>query len=237
MNRIIDLFNIQLASGHFSLLLLLLAFLGGVLMCLSPCNLAILPLIVGYVAGSEEKKISKILLQLLMFFIGFSSVFAVIGVVAAITGQVFSSVLNEYWILFIASIVLIFGLSMLDVIEFNFPVLVKQFPTQFQGHNYLYALLMGMIFALAATPCATPILASIMAATTLAKNILTGAIVLFLFSLGQSMIVILAGLFTSFLKNIKRLEKITQYANVAAGIIFILFALYLYSKVFYPLFV
>ncbi len=236
MNNLIELFNTQLAGGNFSFLLLLLAFLGGILMSLSPCNLAILPLIIGYVAGTEEKNLGKILLQLFMFFIGFSLVFAAIGIIAALTGKVFSSVLNAYWILFIASLIFIFGLSMTGLIEFNFPVLVKQFPTQFKNHNFAYAFLIGMVFALAATPCATPILASIMAASTLSKNILMGAIMLFLFSLGQSVIVIIAGLFTSFLKNLKRLEVLTQYANIIAGIIFILFALFLYAKVFLPFF-
>jgi len=237
MDKIVELLNFQLAGGNFSILLLALAFLGGILMSLSPCNMAMLPLVVGYVAGSEEKNIRKILLHLGMFFVGFSLVFALIGVIAAMTGRMFSSALNAYWILFIASLILIFGLSMLGVFEFNFPVLVKKYPEKFKKHACLYAFLIGMIFALAATPCATPILAAIMAASTLSKNVLMGALMLFLFSLGQSVIIILAGVFTSFLKNLKKLEFITKYANIFAGFIFILFAFMLYINVFMQFFI
>ncbi len=237
MNNLITFFNDQLAAGNFSALLLLLAFLGGVLMSLSPCNLAILPLIIGYVAGSGEKVTHRLIIQLTLFVLGLSLVFTTIGVIAAVTGMVFISLLSPYWILFIASVILVFGLNMVGLIDFNFPVLVKKFPDSLQNHHYLYAFILGMVFALAATPCSTPILAGIMAATSLTQNVIMGALMLFLFSLGQSAIIILAGLFTSFLANLRKFNQFTQYATIIAGWIFILFAFLLYYKIFKPFFI
>lgn len=236
MENFVAYFSEQLVSGNLSPVILFLAFLGGVLMSLAPCNLAILPLIIGYVAGSGERNKKRLALQLLMFVLGLGLVFSIIGVIAALTGQLFISILSPYWLIFIASIILVFGLSMVGLFEFNFPVLVKQFPDTFKNHTYLYAFIVGMVFALAATPCSTPILAGIMAATTLSKNALMGALMLFAFSLGQSLIIVLAGLFTSFLANVRKLSSSTNYITIIAGWIFIIFAALLYYKVFAPFF-
>ncbi len=237
MNSIFSFFHEQLAVGHFSLLLLALAFLGGIVMSLAPCNLAILPLVIGYVVGCSENVNHKLVLQLCLFVVGMSLVFTTIGIISALTGMVFISFLSPYWILFIASVILIFGLNMAGFISFNFPVLIKKYPTVLSNNGYLYAFLIGMIFALAATPCSTPILASIMAATSLSQNILMGALMLFLFSIGQSLIIILAGLCTSFLKHLKRINQYTEYCTRSTGWVFILFAAYLYYKMFKPFFV
>ena len=232
MENFVAYFNEQLTGSNFPFLLLILAFLGGLLTSLSPCNLAVLPLIVGYVAGSGERNTRRLIFQLLMFVLGLALVFSSIGVIAALTGKLFISVLSPYWILFIASVILIFGLNMIGLIEFSFPVIVKQFPETFKNHSYLYAFIIGMVFALAATRCSTPILAGIMAATTLSKNVLMGALMLFSFSLGQSLIIVLAGLFTSFLTNVRKLSSITSSINIFAGWLFILFAAMLYYKIF-----
>ena len=89
-----------------------------------------------------------------------------------------------------------------------------------------------MVFAFATTPCSTPILAGIMAAASLTENIAYSALMLFLFSLGQGMIILVAGLFTSALKNISAFARYADVLTKISGIILILFSLFLYYKVF-----
>ena len=128
--------------------------------------------------------------------------------------------------------ILIFGLNLLGVIEINFPVLVKKFP-QSEKHNAItYPFILGLVFAFATTPCSTPILAGIMATATLSANIAYAALMLFLFSIGQGMIILVAGLFTSVLKNLSGFAKYADILTKISGIVLIMFAIFLYYKVF-----
>ena len=231
MDTFINFFQSHV-KGDFSFLVLLLCFLGGVVSSLSPCGIGMLPIVVSYIGASPEQKISKSALQIIFFILGLSVTLTIIGVIAALTGQVFGAGKRVYFVLILTSLILIFGLNLVGVIEINFPVLVKKFP-QSEKHNAItYPFLLGLIFAFASTPCSTPILAGIMAVASISANIVYAALMLFLFSVGQGMIILFAGLFTSVLKNLSSFARYTDILTKISGIILILFAVFLYYKVF-----
>ena len=231
MDTFINFFQSHV-KGDFSFLVLLLCFLGGVVSSLSPCGIGMLPIVVSYIGASPEQKISKSALQIIFFILGLSVTLTIIGVIAALTGQVFGAGKRVYFVLILTSLILIFGLNLVGVIEINFPVLVKKFP-QSENHNAItYPFLLGLIFAFASTPCSTPILAGIMAVASISANIVYAALMLFLFSVGQGMIILFAGLFTSVLKNLSSFARYTDILTKISGIILILFAVFLYYKVF-----
>ena len=93
------------------------SFLGGILASVSPCSLSMLPLIIGYIGGYSKTKPLKTLLQMLIFVLGTSVIFAIIGIICALTGKVFIG--NPYFALIVASIILVMGLKILDIIEFE----------------------------------------------------------------------------------------------------------------------
>ena len=78
-------------TGEFSYVFLLICFLGGILASISPCSIGMLPLIVGYVGGYGDSNKFKTALQLFSFTLGLSVVLTIIGVICAITGNVFTS--------------------------------------------------------------------------------------------------------------------------------------------------
>jgi cytochrome c-type biogenesis protein len=88
------------------------------------------------------------------------------------------------------------------------------------------------VFALIGTPCSTPILASIMAFATISTKISYAVIMLFLFSIGQGLILILAGFITSKLKNNNNFYKISENIMKISGILLIFVALYIFYKIF-----
>ena len=186
-----------------------LSFLGGLVASVSPCSLAMLPIIIGYVGGYNNQKPAKTLLQMFMFVMGTAIVFSVIGIICAVTGKVFAAFAGGYFGIILAAIVLVMGLKLVGILDFELPVLIKEMPKS-EGHNiYLYPVLLGMVFALAGTPCSTPILAAIMAFASLSANLVQAIIMLFLFALGQGLILILAGFLTSRLKSWKNFYKIS----------------------------
>ena len=206
----------QLFSTQSSIYILFgAAFLGGLISSISPCSLSMLPLIIGYIGGYSDEKPLKTLLQMIVFVIGSGIVFSIIGAICALTGKMFIG--NPYFALIVASIVMIMGLKILKN-EFN--------------NDFLYPLILGAVFALIGTPCSTPILASIMAFASISAKISSAVIMLFLFSIGQGLILILAGFITSKIKTSEKFYQLSEKIMKFSGILLILVSLYIFYKIF-----
>ena len=230
MQNYIELFTSQ---GNI-ILLFGLSFLGGLVASVSPCSLAMLPMIIGYIGGYSKEQPARTLLQLIFFVLGTAIVFSVIGIVCAVTGKVFVSFAGGYFGLLIAAIVMIMGLKLVGFLDFELPVIIKEIPQNQTHSTYLYPILLGGVFALAGTPCSTPILAAIMAFASLSASLAQAVVMLFLFSIGQGLILILAGFLTSRLKNWKGFYKFSDMLLKISGVLLILAALYIYYKIFAP---
>ena len=124
------------------------------------------------------------------------------------------------------------GLKILEVIDFDLPVLIKEIPQNKTNSDFIYPLILGMVFAIIGTPCSTPILASIMGFASISANIINSVIMLFLFSIGQGLILILAGFLTSKLKSSNNFYQISEIIMKASGVLLILVAVYIYYKIF-----
>ena len=219
-------------STNSFFVLLVISFLGGVLSSISPCSLGMLPLIVGYVGGYGDSNKFKTFIQLSSFVLGLAFVLTIIGIICAVTGSVFSALGGAYFVVFLASLILIFGLNLLGLIELNLSPIVKKFPKGNSGSLFIYPFLIGVLFAFAASPCSTPILASIMGFATLTKSIILASLMLMCFSLGQGVVVILAGVFTSFLKGLRSFSNISEILMKISGVLLILGAGLIYFKAF-----
>lgn len=216
-------------------LMFVTAFLGGIIASISPCSLAMLPIIIGYVGGCSKETPYRTSIQLCCFILGTAIVFTIIGIICAVTGSVFASALGGYFTLIMASLLLIIGLKITEILDFEIPIIIKTMPQNSTRSLVLYPILLGIAFALAGTPCSTPILAGIMIFAAMGKNLIAAIIMLFLFAIGQGLILIFAGLFTSGLKNMKKFSNITDKLVKLSGWLIILSAIYLYYKVFAPL--
>lgn len=221
-----------ISSGEFSLVFLLISFLGGVLSSISPCSIGVLPLIVGYVGGYGDSNKFKTFIQMCSFVLGLGIVLSVIGVICAVTGNVFTSVGGAYWILFIASLILVMGLNLLGLVEIPIPSVIKKLPKGNSASLFLYPILIGILFAFATSPCSTPILAGIMGFASLTKNLALSGLMLLCFSLGQGIIVILAGVFTSFLKGLRNFAQTSEILLKFSGVLLVVASILIYIQVF-----
>lgn len=233
MENYINLFTQQ---GSLPILLGL-SFLGGLVASISPCSLAILPIIIGYIGGYSDAKPLKTFVQMLFFVFGTAIVFSLIGIICALTGKVFISFAGGYFGIFLAGIIMVMGLKLVGVLDFELPVIIKEMPKNDGTNTYLYPIILGGVFALAGTPCSTPILAGIMAFASLSASIAQALLMLFLFSLGQGLILILAGFLTSQLKNWKGFYKFSDWLLKTSGGLLIIASIYIFYKIFAPLIV
>ncbi len=221
----------QLFSTQSSIYILFgAAFLGGLISSISPCSLSMLPLIIGYIGGYSDEKPLKTLLQMIVFVIGSGIVFSIIGAICALTGKMFIG--NPYFALIVASIVMIMGLKILGFLEFDLPPIIKEIPKNEFNNDFLYPLILGAVFALIGTPCSTPILAGIMAFASISAKISSAVIMLFLFSIGQGLILILAGFITSKIKTSEKFYQLSEKIMKFSGILLILVSLYIFYKIF-----
>ena len=235
MDKLISIFNQETASAGFSWWLLLISFLGGVISSLSPCTLGILPIIIGYIAGYSKKNTFKTFIQMSFFIIGMAIVLTTLGLLCAIGGKILINKYAEIFALIVNGIIFIMGLNLLGILEFQLPVFIKEMPQNRSNDLILYPLLIGSIFALATTPCSTPILAGIMGFASLSANIILAGLMLFLFALGQGLVIIIAGVFTSMLKQLRTISRVSIILMKLSGLLLVVVSIYLYWKIFSPL--
>ena len=235
MDNLIELFSAGNGGFLTWMLLFATAFVGGIIASISPCSLAMLPLMIGYVGGCSKETPYRTFIQLCCFILGTAVVFTIIGVICAITGSVFASVFGGYFTLIMASLLMVVGLKIIGVLDFEIPVIIKSMPQNNTSSLFIYPFLLGVAFALAGTPCSTPILAGIMVFAAMGKSLPAAVIMLFLFAVGQGLILIIAGMFTSGLKNIKKFSGCTDVLMKISGWLLILVAAYLFYKIFAPI--
>ena len=232
MNNLETLFAQYINTNNTPVILMMFSFLGGLLASVLPCNLAMLPLITGYVAGQKKNKTSVVFTQMVFMVFGMSVVFSAIGVFCALTGSVLGSFGGEYFVLIMASLILIIGLKLAGILDFEFPVLIKKIPQNVGNSLILYPFLLGVLFAIAGSPCSTPVLAAIMAFSVLSKKILLPVLMLFMFALGQGLILIIAAVFTSEIKKFSGFSKFSECIIKTGGWLLAITSLLLYLKVF-----
>lgn len=169
------------------------SYLGGIIATASPCILASIPLIIGYVGGYAGDSRKQAFLYSLTFVVGLALVMSGLGAAAALMGTLFGDV-GSYWYFLVAVILMVMGLKLSGLIKLrlgtsNPKVLPKQ-------TGLLGALILGMLFGLVLSPCASPVLAVILALVALQGKVLYGTTLLFTYAVGQGTLIILAGTFT-----------------------------------------
>lgn len=220
---------------NITMIMFIASFLGGIIASISPCSLAMLPVVIGYIGGYNKESTTKVTAQMLAFIIGMALVFTVIGVICAVTGKVLGSFTGGYFTIIIASLLLIMGLKLASILDFELPIIIKKLPSN-NTSSFIYPFVLGAVFALAGSPCSTPILASIMAVASFSENLFSATLMLFLFALGQGIILLIAAVFTSSLKKMRNFANITEGLLRFSGILLICASIFLFYKVFHPFF-
>ncbi|UCC69196.1 MAG: sulfite exporter TauE/SafE family protein [Armatimonadota bacterium] len=202
-----------------------LIFLLGVLTSLGPCNLSMVPVIIGYVGGQHNLTRAKGFSLSLFFILGSSVTFMLLGIIAATIGGLFgpeSTILH--WI--VALVCFLIGLHLLGAFRLSFDFMARLQPKRVAVTGLIGAFLLGLIIGLVGSQCGTPVLAFVLG-IAMAKGKLTyGAVLLFVYGLGRGVPIVLAGTFTGVVKALPALERWTNWMEKAAGVIIIAIGLY-----------
>lgn len=210
------------AVENVSLLSFVIVYLGGVVTSISPCMLSMIPLMVGYIGGYGETSRLKGFVMSFSFVLGLSVTFAILGIAAALLGRIFGQI-GDAWLYIIAGVAILMGLQLLGVINISFPTLSKM---PVKGGGITGAFVFGLLFGLVASPCATPVLAVIIAFVAAKGQIWYGGALLFSYGLGHGLPLLIVGTFTAVLKSFAGFQRWAKYTTYASGILLIIFGLY-----------
>ena len=213
------------ALQNVSLLAFLLVFMGGVVTSIGPCNLATIPLIVGYVGGSRDLPRTRAFVLSLAFAIGLALTFMLLGVAAALIGGLIGAS-TRWWYYLVAGICFVIGLNMLGVLNLNLPLWFGGLRERIGLKGIPGALALGLISGLVASQCATPVLAAILTYVMAKGALVYGAALLFVYALGRGVPVVLAGTFTGVLKSFQKLGRWSEIIEKISGVIVIGVGLY-----------
>ncbi|MEB3288109.1 MAG: cytochrome c biogenesis protein CcdA [Vampirovibrionales bacterium] len=217
------------ALSNHSIAVIGLSFAGGVISSLLPCAISMLPVLIGYVGGYTEDSRWDILRQVLLFIVGVSLVMTILGVSASLLGVAFGGLVGSNWYYLVGVIAILMGLHLLHIIQVPLPQFITRLPETKSGHVFA-PIMLGMAFGAASSPCGTPFLTAILGFISQEKHILLGAGSLFAYALGQSMLLLVVGLFTGLLKHIAIVRHVGKVINALSGAIFILAGLLLIAQ-------
>lgn len=204
----------------------LLIFFGGIVTSIGPCNMAMVPLIIGYVGGAQDLPRKMAFRISLVFALGLSVTFMSLGIIAALVGGLLGGG-TRLWYYLVAVVCFVIGLQMLGLINIPVPTWFGGLREKVKMKGLLGAFLLGLISGLVASQCATPVLAAILTYVMAQKaNLIYGAVLLFIYALGRGVPIVLAGTFTGFLKNLRSMGKWAGYAEKASGVIIIFVGFY-----------
>lgn len=206
-------------------------FTGGVISSASPCVLAMIPLVIGYVGGYAEGSQRRAIQYSLVFTLGLTITFTILGVIAGAFGRLFGDV-GGFWKYVVPSVAILLGLNLLGVFRFNVGMSQRFLPKR---RALLGAFLMGLFFGIVSSPCATPVLAAILTFAAAKKQIAYSGGLLLAYALGHWVLVLGAGISAGFAQRVlasRGLSTFSSYSKKVAGIVLIGVGAYLLTYLF-----
>lgn len=208
-----------------SLTAVLLTFLGGIVTSIGPCNVATIPLIMGYVGGSAERTRWRSFSLSMAFALGLALTFMLLGIAASLVGGMLGGS-TRLWYYLVAAICFLIGLQMLGVISIPVPMWLGGLREKVGLRGIPGALALGLVSGLVASQCATPVMAAILTYVMAKGALVYGAVLLFVYALGRGVPVVLAGTFTGLLKQMQALGRWSHTLEIASGVIVIAVGFY-----------
>lgn len=190
------------SNGLF--LSLLIIFLGGLALNLTPCVYPLIPITVGYFGGQSEGRTSRLFLLGVLYVLGMALTYSVIGVVTSLSGAIFGTLLqNSYVIIGIALLFVLLSLSQFGVYEFKLPDSLVAKAGGAKGGSY-GAFFMGLTMGIVAAPCIGPFVLGLVTYVAAKADPFFGFLMFFVLAVGLGFPYLLLALFSGKIKKLPR---------------------------------
>lgn len=196
-------FSIENLKNRFSpekspTYLLILAFIIGIFASFTPCVYPMIPITLGILQSQASKSLSRNFMMALSYVLGISTVYAILGYIAATSTLIFGQWLSNPWLVLAISIFFIYlAFSMFGFYEIAIPsFLTKRDNVKVKG-SFIYSFIFGAISGTIASPCLTPAIAILLSFVAKLGNPILGFFTLFFFSFGMGILLLIVGTFSA----------------------------------------
>lgn len=203
------------------LILMPLAFGGGLLASISPCILSLLPVNVSYIGTREITSRRDAVIKAGSFVLGVITVLSLFGLFSALAASVIIQ-FRGYFNIMVGAIILIMGLNLLKILPFSLPQTNFKLPI-----NSPYSF--GLTFALVSSPCSSPVLISILTAAAATGSQIQSILTMISYALGYTAVIFLASLFAGLVKQTRSLLKYSEKILQIGAVFLILAGIYYLS--------
>jgi cytochrome c-type biogenesis protein len=209
-------------------------FAAGVLTSLTPCIYPMIPITAGVLAGSAGPGASRrrAVGLTVCYVVGLALVYAVLGLIAGLSGSLFGTVSASPWAsLIIGNLLLVFALAMLDIIPVRLPARLTAWAGGLGGGSYPAVFVLGATSGIVAAPCGAPAFAVVLTWVAATHSGTLGFFYLFSFSLGMTAILALVGIFSGTLVSLPRAGAWMVWVKRAAAALMLIMAEYYFIQV------
>ncbi|MBD2727576.1 sulfite exporter TauE/SafE family protein [Nostoc sp. FACHB-892] len=210
---------------HLSVVSVGIIFAAGLFTSLTPCMLSMLPITIGYIGGYEAKSRVQAAAQSTWFALGLATTLAGLGIIAGFVGKVYGQVGIGLPII-VSIIAILMGLNLLEALPLQFPSLGETNWISPDLPAGLRSYLLGLTFGLVASPCSTPVLASLLGWIANTQDLILGAVLLLSYTAGYVAPLILAGTFTASIKKLLELRRWSGWINPVSGALLVGFGVF-----------
>jgi cytochrome c-type biogenesis protein len=220
------------ALRHHPLLAVATLFGAGLLTSLSPCIYPMIPITAGLLAGGTGTAPRGRAVGLTLTYVtGLALFYAVLGLIAGLSGSLFGAVGSNPWARFvIGNLLLLFGLAMLDVFPVSAPRRLLAWAGSLGGGSYPAVFLLGATSGIVAAPCGAPAFAAVLTWVAATHSGVVGFVYLFVFSLGMTALLAVVGIFSGTLAALPRSGPWMLWVKRVAGVILLATAEYYFIQ-------
>jgi cytochrome c-type biogenesis protein len=218
------------------------AFIAGLLSFFSPCILPLIPAYFTFITGFSLEKLTqdenteirkKVVFSTLLFVLGFSFVFILMGASASYLGGLFFQY-RKFIRITGGILIIVLGVHLTGLIRIPGLDIEKRIHLDQKPLHFLGTFIIGMAFGAGWSPCIGPLLGSILIVAGSQETVWQGTVLLGIYSAGLAIPFIIMSVFINFvLIFIKKAAKTIKYINAVAGILLIVMGLFLVANKLY----
>jgi len=219
--------------AHNPVLAVVTLFGAGLLTSLTPCIYPMIPITAGLLAGTTQGNTarSRAVALTLTYVTGLALFYAVLGLLAGLSGSLFGTISANPWARFATgNLLLIFALAMLDVFPVSAPRRLLQWAGSLGGGSYPSVFLLGATSGIVAAPCGAPAFGVVLTWVAGTRSAVLGFLYLFVFSLGMTALLAAVGISSGTLATLPRSGNWMVWIKKAAGVVMLGMAEYYFIQ-------
>ena len=227
------------ALQHRPIVAVPLLFVAGLVTSLNPCIWPMIPITasaIGGVGGGAQsggvaRSRKRIIGLTLTYVAGLALFYAILGLIAGLTGSLFGTISSSRWAyLAIGNLLIVFGLAMLEVIPVRVPARLAGWAGSLGGGSYPAVFLLGATSGIVAAPCGAPAFAAVLTWVSTTHSAVLGFIYLFVFSIGMTAVLVIVGVFSGTLAVLPKPGLWMVWIKRTAGVVLLLMAEFYFIK-------